>query len=96
MTSSPADSLDNVVGTNVPFTCEARGVILATRWYRNGEEVTPSSHVVIAGFKMTINGLLKEDSGLYQCSVSNGTSSVWRQWRVVVREPSKRMYIIEE
>ncbi|KAL5494154.1 hypothetical protein EMCRGX_G015432 [Ephydatia muelleri] len=87
MTSSPADSLDNVVGTNVSFTCEARGVNLTTRWYRNGEQVTPSSHVVIAGFKMTINGLLEEDSGLYQCSVSNGTSSVWRQWSVVVREP---------
>ena len=84
VTSSPGDSLDNSVGTNVSFTCEARGLGLGGRWYRNGEEVFPGSRVEISGSKMTIYGLLEGDSGMYQCSVSSGTSSVWRQWRVVV------------
>ena len=90
VTSSPGDSLDNSVGTNVSFTCVASGVGLGRRWYRNGEEVFPGSHVEIRGSNMTIYGLLEEDSGMYQCSVSNGTSSVWRQWRLqVVRQPSE-------
>ena len=84
VTSSPGDSLDNSVGTNVSFTCEASRVGLGMRWYRNGEEVFPGPRVVISGFTMTICGLLDGDSGMYQCSVSNGTGSVWRQWRVVV------------
>ena len=84
VTSSPGDSLDNSVGTNVSFTCEASGVSLGRRWYRNGEEVSPGPRVEIRGSNMTIYGLLVVDSGMYQCSVSNGTSSVWRQWRVVV------------
>ncbi|KAL5475200.1 hypothetical protein EMCRGX_G027271 [Ephydatia muelleri] len=84
VTSSPGDSLDNLVGTNVSFTCEASGVNLVVRWYRNGEEVSPGPRVVMRGSIMTIYGLLVSESGMYQCSVSNGTSSVWRQWRVVV------------
>ena len=84
MTSSPGDRLDNSVGTNVSFICEASGVGLGRRWYRNGEEVSPSPGVEIRVSIMTIYGLLEGDSGMYQCSVSNGTSSVWRQWRVVV------------
>ena len=84
VTSSPGDSLDNSVGTNVSFTCEARGGNLVVRWYRNGEEVSPGPRVVMRGSNMTIYGLLTSESGMYQCSVSNGTSSVWRQWRVVV------------
>ena len=84
VTSSPGDSLDNSVGTNVSFICEASGVGLRRRWYRNGEEVSSSPHVDIRESNMTIYGLLEGDSGMYQCSVSNGTSSVWRQWRVVV------------
>ena len=88
VTSSPGDSLDNSVGTNVSFTCEASGVGLGMRWYRNGEEESPGSRVVISGFTMTIYGLLEGDSGMYQCSVSNGTSSVWRQWKLnVTRKP---------
>ena len=94
VTSSPGDSLDCFVGDNVSFTCEAIGVDLGKRWYRNGEEVSPGPHMEISGFTMTIYGLLEGDSGMYQCSVSNGTSSVWRQWRVVVREPSEHIYII--
>ena len=65
---------------------------LGMRWYRNGEEVSPGPRVVISGFTMTIYGLLDGDSGMYQCSVSNGTSSVWRQWRVVVS--SECAYVI--
>ena len=84
VTSSPGDSLDNSVGTNVSFTCEANGVGIEKKWYRNGEEVYPGPHVEIRGSNMTIYGLLEGDSGMYQCSVSNGTISVWRQWRVVV------------
>ena len=84
VTSSPGDSLDNSVGTNVSFTCEASGVGLGMRWYRNGEEVSPGPRVVISGFTMTIYGLLEGDSGMYQCSGSNGTSSVWRQWKLNV------------
>ena len=84
VTSSPGDSLDNTVGTNVSFTCKASGGNLVMRWYRNGEEVSPGPRVVMRGFNMTIYGLLVSESGMYQCSVSNGTSSVWRQWRVVV------------
>eukprot|EP00731_Ephydatia_muelleri_P021756 Em0014g347a len=82
VTSSPVDSLDNLVGTNVSFTCEASGVNPVMRWYRNGEEVSPGPRVVMRGSNMTIYGLLASESGMYQCSVSNGTSSVWRQWRV--------------
>ena len=89
VTSSPGDSLDNSVGTNVSFTCDASGVDLGMKWYKNGEEVSSGPHVVINGFTMTIYGLLEWDSGMYQCSVSNGTNSVWRQWRVVVRGPSE-------
>ena len=92
VTSSPGDSLDNSVGTNVSFTCETSGVGLGMRWYRNGEEVSPGPRVVVSGFTMTIYGLLEGDSGMYQCSVSNGTSSVWRQWRVVVS--SECAYVI--
>ena len=84
VTSSPVDSLDNSVGTNVSFTCEARGGNLVVRWYRNGEEVSPGPRVVMRDSNMTIYGLLTSESGMYQCSVSNGTSSVWRQWRVLV------------
>ena len=84
VTSSPGDSLDNSVGINVSFTCETRGLGLGRRWYRNGEEVSPGPRVEIRGSNMTIYGLLEEESGMYQCSVSSGTSSVWRQWRVVV------------
>ena len=90
VTSSPGDSLDNSVGTNVSFTCEASGMGLGRRWYRNGEEVSSGPRVVIRGSNMTLNGLLEGDSGMYQCSVSNGTSSVWRQWRVLVS--SEYMY----
>ena len=93
VTSSPGDSLDNSVGTKVFFPCEASGVGLGMRWYRNGEEVSPGPRVVISGFTMTIYGLLEVDSGMYQCSVSNGTSSDWRQWRVVVS--SECAYVIE-
>ena len=75
VTFSPRDSLDNSVGTNVSFTCEASGVNLVVKWYRNGEEVSPGPHVVMRGFTMTIYGLLASESGMYQCSVSNGTSS---------------------
>ena len=82
VTSSPGDSLNNSVGTNVSFTCEASGVNPVMRWYRNGEEVSPGPRVVMRGSNMTIYGLLASESGMYQCSVSNGTSSVWRQWRV--------------
>ena len=84
VTSSPGDSLDNSVGTNISFTCEARGLGLGRRWYRNGEEVSPGPRVEIRESNMTIYGLLEGDSGMYQCSVYNGTSSVWRQWRVMV------------
>ena len=84
VTSSPGDSLDNAVGTNVTFICEARGRNLVMRWYRNGEEVSPGPRVVMRGSSMTIYGLLADESGMYQCSVSNGTSSVWRQWRLLV------------
>ena len=90
VTSSPGDSLDNSVGTKVSFTCEASGVGLGRRWYRNGEEVSSGPRVVIRGSNMTLNGLSEGDSGMYQCSVSNGTSSVWRQWRVLVS--SEYMY----
>ena len=90
MTSSPGDSLDNSVGTNVSFTCEATAMGVVTMWYRNGEEVSPGPRVEIRGSNMTMNGLLEGDSGMYQCSVSNGTSSVWEQWRVMVS--SEYMY----
>ena len=83
MTSSPGDSLDNSVGTNVSFTCEATAVGVVTMWYRNGE-VFPVPLVEIRGSNMTIYGLLEGESGMYQCSVSNGTSSVWGLWRVMV------------
>jgi hypothetical protein len=37
---------------------------------------------------------LEGDSGMYQCSVSNGTSSVWRQWRLqVVRQPGELIWL---
>ena len=75
------------------FTCEASGVDLVMKWYRNGEEVSPGLHMEISGFTMTIYGLLEGDSGMYQCMASNGTSSVLRQWRVVVRKPSKHIYM---
>ena len=92
-TSTPGDSLNNFVGTDVSFTCNASGVDLGMGWYRNGEEVSPGPRVVISGFTMTIYGPLEGDSGMYQCSVSNGTSSVWRQWRLLVREPSEHICI---
>ena len=94
VTSSPSDSLDNSVGSNVSFTCEASGVGLGRRWYRNGEEVSPGPRVEIRASNMTIHGLLEGDSGMYQCSVSNGTSSVWRQWRLqVVRQPGELIWL---
>ena len=65
VTSSPGDSLDNSVGTNVSFTCEASGVGLGMRWYRNGEEVSPGPRVVIIGFTMTTYGLLE---GTWACT----------------------------
>ena len=94
VTSSPGDSLDNSVGTNVSFTCEASGVGLGMRWYRNGEELFPGPRVVISGFTMIIYGLLDGDLGMYQCSLSNGTSSIWRQWRVV--DLSECAYVIRD
>ena len=48
-----------------------------------------SSHVQISGSSLNIPYLFLNDSGMYQCSVSNGTNSVWAQWAVGVRVPSK-------
>ena len=94
VTSSPGDSLDNSVGTNVSFTCEASGMGLGMRWYRNGEEVSPGPRVVINGFSMTIYGLLEGDSGMYQCSVSNGTSSVWRKWKLTLARKPREFHLV--
>ena len=71
MVTSCRDSLDNSVDTNVSFTCEASGGNLVVRWYRNGEELSPSLRIVMRGSTMTIYGLLVSESGTYQCSVYN-------------------------
>ena len=88
--SSPNNSLYNLQGDSASFTCAynvAMGITLS--WYMNGALLTNTSHVQISGSSLSISALYANDSGMYQCSVSNGTNSVWGQWAVNVRVPRK-------
>ena len=88
--SSPNNSLYNFQGDSASFTCAynvAVGITLS--WYMNGALLTSTSHLQISGSSLSISALYANDSGMYQCSVSNGTNSVWGQWAVNVRVPRK-------
>ena len=88
--SSPNNSLYNFQGDSASFTCAynvAMGITLS--WYMNGALLTNTSHVQIFVSSLSISALYANDSGMYQCSVSNGTNSVWGKWAVYVRVPRK-------
>ncbi|KAL5494467.1 hypothetical protein EMCRGX_G015803 [Ephydatia muelleri] len=89
LTSSPSDSLYNFQGDTASFTCgyfAAPEITLS--WYKDGVQLNSySSHVQISGSSLNISSLFLNDSGMYQCSVSNGTNSIWAQWAVGVRVP---------
>eukprot|EP00731_Ephydatia_muelleri_P009536 Em0005g122a len=90
LTSSPSDSLYNFQGDTASFTCgyfAAPEITLS--WYKDGVQLNSySSHVQISGSSLNISSLFLNDSGMYQCSVSNGTNSIWAQWAVGVRVPT--------
>ncbi|KAL5494484.1 hypothetical protein EMCRGX_G015825 [Ephydatia muelleri] len=89
LTSSPSNSLYNFQGDTASFTCgyfAAPGITLS--WYKDGVQLnSSSSRVQISGSSLNIPSLFLNDSGMYQCSVSNGTNSIWAQWAVGVRAP---------
>ena len=94
LTSSPSNSLYSFQGDSATFTCgyfAVPGITLS--WYKDGVQLNiTSSHVQISGSSLNIPYLFLNDSGMYQCSVSNGTNSVWAQWAVRVRAPSKGLW----
>ena len=56
-------------------------------WYKDGAVLGSTSRLQIAASSLSIASQLVNDSGMYQCSVSNGSNSVWWQWAVGVRAP---------
>ena len=83
-----------VGGGPVIFTCEYEGIPTPmVRWYHNGEPIQPDSGVSVNGNQVVISEPQVNNSGMYQCMVSNTIDGVMmedmRQWVLEVREPSK-------
>ena len=76
------------------FQCENQGSPAPmVTWYHNGETIQPDSGVVVNSNQVVISEPQVNNSGVYQCVVSNTIDGVVRedrrQWVLEVREPSK-------
>ena len=64
------------LNTSTAITCLYSGIPEpVVRWYRNGTELLEDKrltiHPVVGKSTVTINNLMKKDSGIYTCFVSN-------------------------
>ncbi|KAI6215854.1 hypothetical protein M3Y94_00434000 [Aphelenchoides besseyi] len=58
---------------DVEFECSATGQPTPrVIWTKNGEVITPSEYFVIAEDRLKIYGLIRDDQGIYECSVNEG------------------------
>ena len=72
--------------TDAEFRCEAEGEPgPAISWYKNGELIVPSEYFLIEAASLKVLGLVKTDSGVYQCLAENPAGSVQAAAQLVVQ-----------
>jgi hypothetical protein len=76
----------------VVYECVNRGIPTpAVTWYYNGEIIPANSGVSVSGNQLVISDPQVENSGVYQCVVSNTIDGMvtedQREWVLEVRQP---------
>lgn len=59
-------------------------------WYKNGDIILPNEYLqIIQGRNLRILGLVKSDSGIYQCFATNSVGSIQSSAQLVVVDSGK-------
>ncbi|XP_064029377.1 cell adhesion molecule-related/down-regulated by oncogenes isoform X2 [Pogoniulus pusillus] len=73
-------------GGSVQFWCEVRGSPAPSlAWLHNAAALRPSPRHLVAGNRLRIRGVAREDAGLYQCVAHNGLGFVQATARLRVQ-----------
>jgi hypothetical protein len=86
---------ERLVGNGqVVYRCVNQGIPTPTvTWYHNGETIPANSGISMNGNQLVILYPQVENSGVYQCLVSNTIDGMvmedWREWVLEVRQPGK-------
>ena len=79
-----------VGGRTEPYICEFEGTPSPSiEWFFNGRPISPDSGVSISENSLTVASPRVDNSGIYQCIVSNDFGDDQASWLLEIRQSSK-------
>ncbi|XP_022084069.1 neogenin-like isoform X5 [Acanthaster planci] len=80
----PVNTYTNV-GSSVTLNCNAYGIPgPTTTWYKEGEELEPGDIYLVSAGSLTIEQVIQEDSGIYQCVADNRLENIQAAAELIV------------
>lgn len=86
----PLKDQEVVEGENAVFKLETNSKPRTVKWYKNGQEITPSAHFVLSGddktYSLTIKQATKEDAAQFKVVLANSAGEVDSSAKLTVKK----------